>query len=66
MKGCPRREQGLITNVIHVIKLLLVNPATSCTPEQSFSTALSLKSCLRATMKGKRFNSLAILNTHKI
>ena len=52
-------------NIILAIKLFLVNPATSCTPERSFSTARLLKTWLRTTTKSKRFNSLAILNIHK-
>ena len=61
VKDCSKGERGLIPNIIHIIKLLLVNPATSCTPERSFSTARCLKTWLRATMKSKRFNSFAIL-----
>ena len=65
IKSCAKREPGLIPNIVHTIKLLLVNPATSCTPERSFSTARRLKTWLRATMKSKRFNSLAVLHIHK-
>ena len=65
VKECSKGEQGLMPNVIHAVKLLLVNSATSCTPERSFSTARRLKTWLRATMKSKRFNALAILNIHK-
>ena len=52
-------------NIIHAIKLFLVNPAASCTPERLFSTACCLETWLRETTKSKRFNSLAILNIHK-
>mgnify|MGYP001797234560 CR=1 FL=1 len=62
---CSNGEKGLIPNIIHLLKLLLVNPATSCTPERSFSTARRLKTWLRSTMKSKRFNALALLNIHK-
>ena len=65
IKSCAKGEPGLISNIVHTIKLLLVNPATSCTPERSFSTAPRLKTWLRATMKSKRFNSLAVLHMHK-
>ena len=65
IKICAKGEPGVIPNIVHTIKLLLVNPATSCTPEQSFSTARRLKTWLRATMKRKRFNSLAVLHIHK-
>ena len=39
--------------------------ATSATPERSFSTMRRLKAWLRSSMKQKRFNSLAILTSHK-
>ena len=55
----------LIPNVVQILKLLLVNAATSATPERSFSTARRLKTWLRSTMSQKRFASLALLNTHK-
>ena len=47
---------------MRIIKLLLINPATSCSPESSFST---VKSWLRSTMTNQRFNGLALLNVHK-
>ena len=50
---------------MRIIKLLLINPATSCSPERSFSTARRLKSWLRSTMTSQRFNGLALLNIHK-
>ena len=55
----------LMPHIVHAIKLSLVNPATSCTTERSFSTARRLKTSPRATMKSRRLNSLAILNIHK-
>lgn len=58
-------EKYLIPNVITTCKLLLVNPATSATPERSFSLARRVKTWLRATMTQKRFNALAMLNYHK-
>ena len=58
-------EKNLIPNTIKLIELLLANPATSCIPERSFSTARRLKTWLRSTMKNKRFNVLAILQIHK-
>lgn len=55
-------KNNLLPNVIHPINLILVNLATACTPERSFSTARRLKTWLRATMQSKRFNALALLN----
>ena len=63
--GCSKADRGPMPNIVHVVKLLLVNPATSCTLEQSFSTAQRLKTWLRATMKSECFNDLSILSIHK-
>ena len=48
-----------------MIELLLMNPATSCTPEQSFSTARRLKTWLSSTIRNRRFIFPSILNIHK-
>lgn len=58
-------ERRLIPNIMVIFNLLLVNPATSATPERTFSLARRLKTWQRSTMSQKRFSSLAILNFHK-
>ena len=58
-----KRKQ--IPNLTNICQLLIVNPATSCTAERSFSTAQQLKYWLRASMTTKRFNALPILNSNK-
>ena len=65
VKEISQTEKKIILNVIAVCKLLIINPATSCTLERSFSSARRLKTWLRSTMNSKRFNSLAILSIHK-
>ena len=65
IKTCPESEKELIPNIMRIIMLLLINPATSYSPERSFSTARRLKSWLRSTMTSQRFNGLALLNIHK-
>ena len=65
IKTCPESEKELIPNIMRIIKLLLINLATSCSPERSFSTARRLKSWLWSTMTSQRFNELALLNVHK-
>ena len=65
LKGCDRKTWLLIPFVIKIVKLLLIMAATSATPERSFSTMRRLKTWLRSSMKQKRFNSLAILTSHK-
>ena len=57
-------ERHMITEVIVICKLLLVNPATSATGEQSFSMARRVKTWSRANMKQQRFNNVALLHTH--
>ena len=59
------QHQRLICNVITIIRLVLTNGSTSATAERSFSMARRMKTWLRSTMTQKRFNSLAVLNTHK-
>ena len=65
LRTVSAEERALIPNVISIVKIVLVNGATSATPERSFSLARRLKTWLRACMKQKRFNALAILHAHK-
>ena len=58
-------ESALIPNLLTIVHLMLINPATSCTPERSFSVAQRIKTWLRSTMTTKRFNNLSILSVHK-
>ena len=39
MKEIGKVEKSLIANAVALSNLLIVNPATSCTPERSFSTS---------------------------
>ena len=56
---------ALIPNLLTIVHLILINPATSCTPERSFSVARRIKTWLRLTMTTKRFNNLSTLPIHK-
>ena len=56
---------ALIPNLLTIVHLMLINPATSCTLERSFSVARRIKTWLRSTMTTKRFNNLSILSIHK-
>ena len=47
------------------IQLLPINPATSATPERSFSVARRIKTRLRSSITPSRFNVLSFLHTHK-
>ena len=65
VKVLPKEQFSMISEVMKIIKLLLVNPATTASGERSFSAARRLKTWLRSTMNQERFNSVAILHTHK-
>ena len=53
-----------IPNVINIIKLAVVNLATSATAERTFSLSRNLKTWLWSRMLPARFNSLALLKFH--
>jgi hypothetical protein len=57
--------QRLYSELVKLIVLLLVIPATSATAERSFSGLRRLKNYLRATMGQQRLNSVLILNVHQ-
>ena len=51
--------------VLKLLRLLFVIPATSATSEQSFSVLRLVKTHLRCTMKQERLNHLKILRIHR-
>ena len=53
------------SEVVLLIKLILVLPATNATSERSFSAMKRVKSHLRATMGQERLNNLIVLHVHK-
>jgi len=57
--------RALFPYVEALVRLLLVNPATSATAERSFSGLRRLKTYLRATCGQKRLNNIAICHVHK-
>ena len=52
-------------NVMTIVKIMLVNGATSATPERSFLMTRKMKTWLRSTMLQRRSNALGILNSNK-
>ena len=58
-------QQMMMPNIIKVLKLLLVNSATSPTSERSFSLARPLKAGMLSTIFSRRLNALTILHEHK-
>lgn len=59
------RTMRFETQLIKLITLLLVIPATSATAERSFSTLRRVITYLHSTMPQKRLNSLLILHAHQ-
>ena len=55
----------MIPEVVTLIRLYLMCPATTATAERSFSQLRRLKTYLRSTMTQRRLNSLIILNMYQ-
>ena len=64
-KGFTSAQLDAIGEVIKIIHLILINPATSAPGERSFSMARRIKTWLRSTMTPQRFNNLSILHEYK-
>ena len=64
-KRRDKSEKLLVPNTVTICKLLLVNSATSATPERSFSSGRNIKTWKRSTTKAKRFDALSILYIYK-
>ena len=60
----PAIQSGM-SEVMKVIKLLLIMPATNAVSERSASALRRVKTYLRTTMHQDRFNHLMILHIHK-
>ena len=58
-------ERGLIPDVLKLIKLCLVLPASTASAERSFSTLRRIKSYLRGTISQERLNHLMVISTYK-
>ena len=58
-------ERSLLSQVVLLMKLILVMPATNSTSKRSFSALRRIKTYLRSTMKQERLNSLMVLHVHK-
>ena len=55
----------LFSEIVTLVRLILVMPATNATSERTFSALRRVKTYLRATMTQERLNHLMILNTHR-
>ena len=55
----------MYSQVVVLVTLILVMPATNATSERSFSALRHVKSYLRSTISQSRLNSLMVLHVHK-
>ena len=58
-------SRSLLSEVVKLINLILVMPATNATSERSFSALKRVKIFLRSSMKQARLNHLMLLHVHK-
>ena len=57
--------QALISEVVKIIKLIIVMPATNAVSERSFSSMIRLFTYLRTNMGPNRLNNTMVLHVHK-
>ena len=57
--------RSLFSEVIKLLNLMMVVPASSATAERSFSCLRRLKTWLRSSMTQTRLNSVALLHAHR-
>ncbi len=65
LKGLSEPARSLFSQVIILVKLLLVLPATNASSERSFSALRRLKTYLRSTIYQIRLNNLLVLYVHQ-
>ena len=65
IKTMTPATRQLFSEVVTVVKLILVMPATNATSERSFSALRRVKTYLRATMTQERLNHLMTLHVHR-
>ena len=58
-------QRDLLDQVVNLMQLILVMPATNSTSERSFSALRRVKTYLRSTMGQQRLNDLLLLHVHK-
>ena len=58
-------EKVLMGQVLKLIRLVLVMPATNAISERSFSAICRIKTYLRSTMSQSRLNAMMVLHIYK-
>lgn len=65
VKGLKQPLKALISQVVKIIKLIIVMPATNAVSERSFSAMRRLFTYLRTNMGSNRLNNAMVLHVHK-
>ena len=65
MKGLSKGQKLLIGEVVKLLKLVIVMPATNAVSERSFSAMRRLYTYLRTNMSQNRLNNMMVLHVHK-
>ena len=55
----------MVTEVVTIVRLLIVMPASNATSERSFSALRRIKTYMRTTMTQERLNNLMLLHVHQ-
>ena len=64
IKNMPAAEISLFSEVVKVVCIVLVAPATNSISEQPFSVMCQIKTYLRSTLTQERPNAVMIMNVH--
>ena len=65
VKGMSVGERAMLSEVVKLVRLLLVMPATNAVSERSFSAMRRIKTYPRSTMLQERLNAAMIIHIHK-
>ena len=65
LRNFSAAEQEVLSQVVKLVRLILVNPATNAISERSFSAMRRIKTYLRSTMGQSRLNAVMVLHIHK-
>lgn len=65
MQSLSSADRGFVSEVVMIVKLVLLAPATNAVSERSFSALKRLKTYMRATMADQRLANLMLLHIHR-
>ena len=65
LRSLSVQQHTVLSQVIHLVRLILVSPATNAISERSFSAMRRIKTYLRSTMSQCPLNSVVLLHIHK-